>query len=154
MTRLAVISDSHGKEIWVRALAERLQRERPDAIIHLGDGQSDVKWLKKNVSIPVYGVCGNCDWLSDAPGELRLSFEGIRVLAVHGDRYDVKFDPSILSYYAEDAGAQLALFGHTHQPLAAYVGGVLMVNPGALKDGRYCVIEIRNGQIIPYLKEL
>ena len=154
MTKLCILSDSHGREVWVRALAERLKAEKFDAIIHLGDGWGDVKWLKKQTDVPVYAVCGNCDWLSDAPEELRLSFEGVRVLAVHGDRYDVKFDPSSLSYYAEDAGAQLALFGHTHQPFAGYVGSVLMVNPGALKDGRYCTVEIRNGQIVPYLKEL
>ena len=53
----------------------------------------------------------------------------------------------------EEAGAQVALFGHTHEPCACYVGKVLMVNPGALKDGRYAVLRIENGQTTPYLKE-
>ncbi len=154
MTRIAVISDSHGGTVRLSMFAELVHKEHFDAIIHLGDGQGDAKWLKKNVDVPIHFVAGNCDWHSDAPREARLSFDGIRILAVHGDKYDVKFDLSTLSYYAEDISAQLALYGHTHRAFAGYVGCILMVNPGALKDGRYAVVEIQNGQIIPYLKEL
>ena len=47
---------------------------------------------------------------------------------------------------------QVALFGHTHQPFAGYVGGVMMINPGALKDGRYAELHIDKGRVVPYLK--
>lgn len=130
------------------------KRERFDAIIHLGDGESDVRRLKKNLETPIHFVAGNCDWFGSAPREARLSFGGIRILAVHGDKYGVKLDLSQLSYYAEETGAQIALFGHTHQPFAGYVGGVMMVNPGALNAGRYAEIKIENGQAVPRLKEL
>ena len=90
----------------------------------------------------------------DAPRELRLAFENVRILAVHGDKYGVKLDLAQLSYYAEETQAQIALFGHTHQAFAGYVGGVMMVNPGALNAGRYAIIEIDKGKAIPYLKEL
>ena len=154
MTRLVIISDSHGGTVRLEMFARLAAQESFDAIIHLGDGQNDAKWLKKHVSVPVHFVSGNCDWFGDAPREARLHFEGVRILAVHGDKYDVKYDLTALSYYAEEIGAQLALYGHTHRAFVGYVGSTLMVNPGALNAGCYAVIEIKNGQIVPYLKEL
>lgn len=154
MIRLGVISDSHGGTVRLEMFAQLAKNENFDAIVHLGDGQSDVKWLKKNLKTPIYFVSGNCDWFGDAPRELRLAFENVRILAVHGDKYGVKLDLTQLSYYAEETQSQIALFGHTHQPFAGYVGGVMMVNPGALNAGRYAIIEIDKGKAIPYLKEL
>ena len=75
------------------------------------------------------------------------------MLAVHGDLQNVKMELSTLSYYAEEGCAQVALFGHTHRPFAGYVGRVMMVNPGALKEGKYAVLEINNGNVVPYMKE-
>lgn len=153
MVRLAVISDSH----WGRTRLERFARlareEGFDGIIHCGDGVSDARWLEKHLDVPVRYVAGNCDprWICDR--ELRLSYEQARLLAVHGDLYSVKYDLTSLSYYAEEAGAQAVLFGHTHQPYAGYVGRVMMVNPGSLREGRYAVMEIDGAKIVPYLKE-
>ena len=50
--------------------------------------------------------------------------------------------------------AEIALFGHTHRGFAAYVGGVLLINPGALKNGDWCLLKISEKDIIPYLKNL
>ena len=55
---------------------------------------------------------------------------------------------------AEELGARAALFGHTHAPFAGYAGGVLLVNPGALKDGRYAVLRIAEDAIEPRLEKL
>ena len=83
-----------------------------------------------------------------------MSFGGVQMLAVHGDKYGVKLDYGPLSYYAEEAGAAIALFGHTHQPFAGYVGGVMLLNPGALNAGKYAILEIEKGNAVPFLKEL
>ena len=154
MIRLGVISDSHGGAVRLEMFARLAKNENFDAIVHLGDGQNDVKWQKKNLQTQIYFVSGNCDWFGDASRELRLAFESVRILAVHGDKYGVKLDLAQLSYYAEETQAQIVLFGHTHQAFAGYVGGVMMVNPGALNAGRYAIIEIDKGKSIPYLKEL
>ena len=92
---------------------------------------------------------GNCDWPGSAPREARLSFGGVQILAVHGDKYGVKLDYGPLSYYAEEAGAAIALFGHTHQPFAGYVGGTMLLNPGALNAGKYAILEIEKGNAVP-----
>ncbi len=47
MIRLGVISDSHGGAVRLEMFAQLAKNENFDAIVHLGDGQSDVKWLKK-----------------------------------------------------------------------------------------------------------
>ena len=79
--------------------------------------------------------------------------DGVRLLAVHGDKYNVKLELTTLSYYAEEACAQAALFGHTHQPFAGYVGRVLLVNPCSLAQGRYAELRLDHGQAVPFLKE-
>ena len=36
-----------------------------------------------------------------------------------------------LAFRAKDHGADLALFGHTHEPLCEYAYGVMLLNPGS-----------------------
>ena len=154
MVKLAVISDSHGGRVRLEQFARATREENYDAIIHCGDGLSDAKWLAKTLSVPVRVVGGNCDPRWSCDRELRETFGGVRILAVHGDLYSVKIDYAPLSYYAEEACVQVALFGHTHVPFAGYVGRVLMVNPGALSQGRFAQLRIENGQAVPLLMEL
>ncbi len=151
MPRIAVISDSHGGRVRLEMFADLARREKFDAIIHCGDGASDAKWLSKNVDCPVHFVAGNCDFFGRDAREFVGSFGNVRMLAVHGDLYDVKWDLTRLSYYAEEKHAQLCLYGHTHQPSIDLVGSALMVNPGALKDGRYAVVKIEDGDFMPSL---
>ena len=40
-----------------------------------------------------------------------------------------------LVYAAQEQGASLALFGHTHRPFYEQVGGVTLVNPGTAGKG-------------------
>ena len=153
MHKIAVISDSHWGKIHLEMFAEAAKREGFDAVVHCGDGVSDAKWLARNLGCEVQYVGGNCDPRWSCAREIFVTCGGVRMLAVHGDLQNVKMDLSALSYYAEEKCAQVALFGHTHRPYAGYVGRVLMVNPGALKDGRYAVLQIENGDIVPFLKE-
>lgn len=154
MLKIAVISDSHGAKVRLEMFRRTAEEEKFDAVIHCGDGVAEAKWLQKNLPCEVKYVAGNCDFFGKDPRELVATYGGVRMLAVHGDLYDVKWDLTRLSYYAEEKCVQAALFGHTHQPFAGFVGGTMMVNPGALKDGRYAVIQIENGQAAPFLKTL
>ena len=153
MRKIAVISDSHGAKVRLDMFRRIAEEEKFDMIIHCGDGVSDAKWLEKNLDIEVKRIAGNCDFYDRIARELIVSEEGVRILAVHGDKYDVKWGLTSLSYYAEEKCTNVVLYGHTHQAFAGYVGGVMMVNPGALKDGRYAELHIKNGQAVPFLKE-
>ena len=152
--RVLVVSDSHGMIGRLGNILMAAEAEGPlDAVIHLGDGYCDLDEFAQNGLPPRYQVAGNCDLCRDCPRELRQTMDGVRLLAVHGDRYNVKLELTTLSYYAEEACAQAALFGHTHQPFAGYVGRVLLVNPGSLAQGRYAEPRLDHGQAVPFLKE-
>lgn len=153
MHKIAVISDSHWGSVRLKMFADIARRERFDEIVHCGDGVSDAKWLEKELGIPVKMVGGNCDPRWGCDREIVFSIGGVRFMALHGDLYGVKYDYSALSYHAEEACVQVVLFGHTHRAFAGYVGNVMMINPGALKEGRYAEIQIRDGQAVPFLKE-
>ena len=149
MTRIGVVSDSHGGRFHLERFVEICRAEGLDQVFHLGDVLEDARWLEKNREIPVASVAGNCDFYAHHPREARVTVEGKRLLLLHGDRYRVKLGYDMLSYYAEENAVDAALFGHTHQPFAGYVGRALLINPGALKNGHYCILEVSAGDIVP-----
>ena len=136
---LGVVSDSHLSEARITAAAERLQGA--DRVIHLGDMTRDGRMLEKRMGRPVIRVAGNCDVLSGEPWERTERFGGLEVFLCHGHTLRVKENILPLELRALECGAQIALFGHTHQPFEAIHSGVLLVNPGALKDGWLALVE-------------
>ena len=104
---------------------------------------------------PVYTCRGNCD--SSAYGlENATLFEagGKRVLLTHGHLYQAKFTLANLSYAAQDQGAQIVLFGHTHEARYEFYNNVWLVNPGCAADKEYAVVNIHGDKIVPTLKRL
>ena len=154
MVRLGVVSDSHGSEFWAERFLEKANREGYDGVFHLGDGEAEARWLGRRLRMPLVFVAGNCDIFSRADREALAEYEGCRLIAVHGHLHDVKYGLSNLSYYAEERGANVALYGHTHRANAEYAGPVLMVNPGPLMKGFYAELTISEGRATPRLMEL
>ncbi|MBQ8109648.1 MAG: metallophosphoesterase [Clostridia bacterium] len=154
MTRLGIVSDSHDRESWLACWLERCKREKYDAVFHLGDYHSDARWLERRLEMPVIAVAGNCDMFSQQPRMALWSCGRHRLLAVHGHLQDVKYGYDRLSYFAEEQGANIALFGHTHRPCVEMSGSVLLINPGALMDGCYAELVLDGDRAVPYLKSL
>lgn len=154
MTRILVVSDSHGGQYHLEKLPEFCRAERIERLFHLGDIVEDARWLEKRLDIPVSFVAGNCDWSAHCDRELRLNVEGKRLLLTHGDRFGVKYGCDRLSYYAEESMMDAVLFGHTHRPFAGYVGRALLINPGALKNGSLCVLDISPRDIVPRILDI
>lgn len=154
MVRLGIVSDSHQSQFWTERFLKTANQSGYDAVIHLGDGEAEARWLEHRLNMPIQYVAGNCDLFSKLAREIFASYEGHRILACHGHLHDVKWGLERLSYYAEERGADIALFGHTHEPLARYVGPVLMINPGALMRGRYAELLLDGRRVVPTLKEL
>lgn len=152
MFRLGAVSDSHGVLGNIQRVA--LALTGCDAVAHLGDCTGDALALARLLDVPVYSVRGNCDFAPDAPEEIVLTLDGRKVLLCHGHKRMVKLSMTNLSYRAREAGAQLALYGHTHIADAENDGFTLYVNPGALMDGRFAVIEFRSSGLCPLLKTL
>ena len=152
--RIAVCSDSHGGKLHLDRFIEYCRREKIEQVCHLGDMVDDARYLRENLDIPVALVAGNCDFYSREAKETGFHLMGRRLLLVHGDRYGVKYGYDRLSYYAEEQKADIALFGHTHRPFAAYVGKALLVNPGALKNGSMCILEVSQNDILPKIIDI
>ena len=151
--RVGVFSDSHGDH---EALDELLERMGAlDAVCFLGDVARDAEHLRERLAAmpnqPVlYAVRGNNDYYSTCtlPWDLLIELGGVRIYMTHGHRLVSLMN---LAYKAQECGAQVALFGHTHQALCETVQGVLLLNPGS--EGNFCrggrarasVLEINRG---------
>ena len=151
MTRIGVVSDSHDRGLWLEKWLEYAKRQRYDAVFHLGDYDSDARWLKKRLDAPMICVAGNCDMFSKLPRMARAAYGPHRIVAVHGHLQDVKYGYDKLYWYAQEQNATIALFGHTHEPCAEMAGGVLLMNPGALMDGRYGELVLDGERAVPRL---
>ena len=152
--RVGVFSDSHGDH---EALDELLERMGAlDAVCFLGDVARDAEHLRERLEAmpnqpPLYAVRGNNDYYSTCtlPWELLIELGGVRIYMTHGHQLVSLMN---LAYKAQECGAQVALFGHTHQALCETAQGVLLLNPGSV--GNFCrggrarasVLEINKGR--------
>lgn len=145
--RIALLSDTHGNH--VGALRAIEQVTPVDLVIHLGDGQEDMRLIAPALNMPAHALAGNCDQFPAAPRELQLSLAGRTILATHGDLYRVKLGLAPLVQHAKSINAELVAFGHTHSALVTIVDGITLVNPGALAKGeRYpslAIVTLKNG---------
>ena len=130
----AVFSDTHGNTARMIAAVRRF---RPDCVIHLGDFERDAQSLRREFpELPLYNVCGNCDYGAQAPVRSVVQLGPVRVFLTHGHAYNVRWGVDSLVYAAQEQQAQLALYGHTHIPDFQEIGGVQVLNPGTAGQGR------------------
>lgn len=153
--KILVISDIHG----LLSFAENMiEKEKPDEVIFCGDGYRDLKRsapLYKDVRFHYVG--GNCDLYAETD-EQCITLGGKNIFFTHGHHYNVKMEKEMhyitLRSRAKEMGADIVLFGHTHEPNLEYMDGMILMNPGAVMGYRYGVIEITDGQMKPELKRL
>ena len=131
--KILVFSDSHAGLSFMRRC---IRAVRPDAVVHLGDYFDDGQVIcEENAHIPFYQVPGNCDkyrtpiWAREI---LILPVCGVTLYMTHGHRHFVKNSTGRLLADARAAGAQAALYGHTHIPDCHQEDdGLWVLNPGA-----------------------
>lgn len=134
MKKLLVMSDTHGRKAAIASAVSLCSDV--DCIIHLGDYSQDAAYVRELTNKPVYAVRGNCDFSAEAPAELELTLEGVRIAAVHGHQQGVKMSLLRLGLFALEKEAQLLLFGHTHMPTEQFYAGATLYNPGSLGEPR------------------
>lgn len=155
--KAAVFSDTHTN---TALMVEAVRRCRPDVIIHLGDHDRDTEILRREFpEIPLYSVCGNCDIASTAPLADTVPLGPVKAYICHGHMYHVDWgDVSSLVYAAQEVGAKLAMYGHTHRAELMEIGGVTVLNPGTAGKGRvltWALVEVfDNGGIACEIKDL
>lgn len=156
-----IVSDTHGR-------IERLERlfkmhKNVDALFFLGDGLSDLyRAGVDNYAFTVYAVRGNCDSgmgsiiAQRAKDEEIITLDGIRFYAIHGHTKGVKSGLTNAMYSAEQAEADVLLFGHTHEPIDTYIPQgeynlnkpLHIFNPGSLANYSYGLCVTQNGEFL------
>ena len=120
--RLLVASDSHRAAGNLLDIVE-LHLEDSDVLLFLGDGENDLE-------------------------NVRMLYPRLHILQVAGHPFHVKFGLTELEQAAREAHADICLFGHTHQQMTDYRGGLYLMNPGAVAEGCYGMVDITPGGIM------
>ena len=147
-----VFSDSHGAKNFMRACIDQFF---PDAILHLGDYYGDGKKLREEYpDISFYQVPGNCDEYrdtEDCPLVRVVILGGVKMFMTHGHLHGVKQTEYSLIRDAQASGADLALYGHTHEAVCHQEeSGMWVMNPGTCGyfGASAGLVEIQKGKII------
>lgn len=139
-----VVSDNHGDR---NILVEIVNRYvgMVDHMFHCGDSElkaNDELWEHFTV------VTGNCDYDPEYKKEQIVTIGNDVIYMTHGHLSNVRFGLTMLSVQAQEAGANIALFGHIHQAVAEMDKHILFVNPGSISQPRgpiqipsYAIIE-------------
>lgn len=143
MSKVLVVSDSHGLTKELEALRERHFND-VELMIHCGDSEimPDDKVMNGYLT-----VRGNCDF-DGYPLETTTEIAGRKFFITHGHKYSVKTSLMNLSYKASEAGANIVCFGHSHVLGAEVIGGTLFLNPGSIRLPRgriektYVILEL------------
>lgn len=146
-----VFSDSHGN---LDHMKRAVEAEKPDKVLHLGDVVRDARKLQDAFpDIPMEFVVGNCDGYNgddSAPEEKEIFMGEKRLLICHGHTYQVKLGIGMLTGEARGRGADVVLFGHTHEPVCFLEGNLWVMNPGTcsgMPRATYGIIELADGKL-------
>ncbi|GAF64135.1 hypothetical protein BTS2_1027 [Bacillus sp. TS-2] len=145
-----IMSDSHG---WKEELSPVVQRheQEVDYIIHCGDSElyEDHPALEKMMVVK-----GNCDFGEDFNEEIVKEIKGVSLFVTHGHLNQVKMTMTNLTYRAEEVGAQVTCFGHTHIATSFQENGVIYINPGSIRlpvrpkrTQTYVICEIEDNRV-------
>jgi uncharacterized protein len=154
--KVLIVSDSHGL---TRELEEIKHRHsgKVDAFIHCGD--SELPYGSSELQKFLY-VRGNCDFAKEFPEERTEDIQGVRFFITHGHRYNVKMTLMNLYYRAQEIGAKVVCFGHSHIAGAENINGILFINPGSIylprmrKEKTYVILEIDEEKATVYFYDI
>ena len=164
--KLLVFSDSHQNTAHMKkAIEDHLRVGNIDCIFHLGDGHRDLEMLTHN--IPVCYVDGNYEEYAagyiaskSLKREVTIDLYGFRFFLTHGHIYGVKNSLDAAVREAKNKGADVLIYGHTHEKYYRYIPpesdcdkGFYIFNPGSISRPRdktfsYGIITIEGKNIL------
>ena len=128
-----VVSDNHGNMSNLEYVIERF-RGKIEALIHCGDMEIPPEMLEELAGCPVYMAEGNCDYNFSRDKEDIFELGDHVAFVTHGDAYGVSWGEEELVSKAQEMGADVVFYGHTHCPAFHYYEkeGVTVFNPGSI----------------------
>ena len=151
--KIIVVSDTHGS---YRNFKKVMQLNRnADIVVHCGDSRDEIDTIKMEFPDKTYyTVKGNCDF-EMLPIVEEFTVDGVRFMATHGHIYNVKYGLYDIERAAEERGAQVVLYGHTHIAMDVVRDGIRFFNPGSLGfNESFGVIEVKNGEVLSNIANL
>lgn len=146
--RIIVLSDSHRAKGNLFEIIEK-HMDKTDLFIFLGDGEDDFDdILTMYPKLKYERVSGNCDWYSTHPLSKSITIGGKNIFFSHGHPFYVKMGYENFIGTAKQNKADICLFGHTHTQYTDYIDGLYIMNPGAVCDGKYGIIDITKAGIV------
>ncbi|MDX8046598.1 metallophosphoesterase [Gracilibacillus sp. S3-1-1] len=132
MPKILIISDSHG---WTKEVTEIKARHKQDvdAMIHCGDSELSAD---SDELAGFHVVQGNMDMDYQLPEEVDFRVGQLHFFVTHGHLYQIKSTLMPVSYRAEEVGANIICFGHSHIAGAEKVKNQLIINPGSIRQPR------------------
>ena len=112
MKTAIIISDTHGNISAMEKVLPIMQES--DYVFHLGDHQRDIELFERDIKGKIISVKGNCDGGGE---EIFTEIEGVKIIAVHGDRYGVKSTPMKIYLRAKELGANDTLFADKRETI-------------------------------------
>jgi phosphoesterase, MJ0936 family len=155
MTKFFVCSDIHGSE---SRLESALSRHKDiDTVIVCGDLEMEFYDLEEIIrrntsrSIDMRMVRGNCDSYfsssSGVPDRITVPLTKTqKALVTHSHLYHASIE--LMAYAAQESCCNVVIYGHTHRQQDKETYGIRFLNPGAMRNGNYMIIETEeNGSI-------
>ena len=163
--KLLIASDLHGSAYYCERLLKRVQADRPDRVLLLGDllyhgprndlprgyAPKEVIPMLNGLKEKILAVRGNCDAEVDQMvlefplladyATLLLKEDRPLLFATHGHLFDPDRLPPLPAKSA-------FVFGHIHQKHAEWRGQTLILNPGSVsipKDGSHSYMLYQDG---------
>ena len=160
--RIGVVSDIHCQPAALEQAIAAMGRI--DRLVCLGDAISQASFCNDTVALlrahDALTILGNHEeaffegpgrngarvdadhaaWLAERPGRVETRFAALRTLIVHSTPWSSGH--AYVPHAHRDfhhfgvPGFDVVMYGHTHQPLACRQGGVLVINPGSVGEGR------------------
>lgn len=139
MVKVGIMSDTHGYRELIDKVVAALAPDDVDLWLHAGDLGDDGRYLREQVSVPVYLVRGNNDRGHHLEArEQLIPLEDTFIYMTHGHQVPYYQYVPELMHLGSSMGARLIVAGHTHVHQAVEKNNCLFVNPGSLalpRDG-------------------
>lgn len=154
---VAIFSDLHDNLPNLNRFLDWVKKNKIEGLIFCGDlaNVQTLKYLVENFTKKIYIVGGNADsfYLSDtkkfknvvyAEDKLEFRIDNQKIIITHKPT-DLK------KYLAEDNSFNFAFYGHTHKPWLKQEDGVIIANPGTLKEylgqSSFATLDTENGKL-------
>lgn len=137
--KILIVSDTHGNNTNLKKAIAAMGGSI-SLMVHLGDCMCSPGTIRELAGCPVEIVKGNCDSFSGLQSAKLIDIAGHKTFITHGHIYGGNWGIGTMKDIAKENGAEIVMFGHTHEPMVDKSPEITVINPGSLskprQDGR------------------